>query len=117
MVINILNASAKNKSNNKKKFSSKKGLKTEGIFRISGVTTVIQKLKQEIAKGNKRTFAFPEDDCHTVAGILKLWLREMPEPLLTFELYGKIMRIYLLNAIIGCDSSFFFFLCNIFFDF
>jgi hypothetical protein len=28
---------------------------------------------------------------HTVAGLLKLWLREMPEPILTFELYVQLL--------------------------
>jgi len=28
---------------------------------------------------------------HVVAGTLKLWFRELPEPLLTYELYDKFI--------------------------
>lgn len=36
-------------------------------------------------------------DIHIVCGLLKLWLREMPEPILTFEL---------VRALLGFDSLF-----------
>jgi hypothetical protein len=31
-------------------------------------------------------------DPHTVAGVMKQYLRELPEPLLTFDLYQEFMR-------------------------
>lgn len=36
----------------------------------------------------------PEDDSHVAAVLLKKFLRELPEPLLTFELYDDFMRIH-----------------------
>ena len=81
-------------------------MKTEGIFRISGLTSNIQKLKQwieEESAADEITRDAPADvdyddvfpkkrwrkgiDGHSVAGVLKLFLRELPEPLLSFDLY------------------------------
>ncbi len=39
----------------------------------------------------------PHADSHSVAGVLKQYLRELPEPLLTFDLYSdwmKAARVY-----------------------
>jgi hypothetical protein len=30
---------------------------------------------------------------HTISGVLKLWLRELPDPLLTFHFYPQIVSI------------------------
>ena len=30
---------------------------------------------------------------HSICGVLKLWFRELPEPLLTFELYDTIIKL------------------------
>lgn len=32
-------------------------------------------------------------DVHTVAGLMKLYLRELPEPLLTFRLYDPLITV------------------------
>jgi hypothetical protein len=34
-------------------------------------------------------------DCHVVACLLKMWLRELPEPLLTYELYQPLLTMVL----------------------
>jgi hypothetical protein len=35
-----------------------------------------------------------EEDTHVAAVLLKKFLRELPEPLLTFQLYDDIMRVH-----------------------
>ena len=35
-----------------------------------------------------------EEDTHVAAVLLKKFLRELPEPLLTFQLYEDIMRVH-----------------------
>ncbi|GBM58957.1 Rho GTPase-activating protein 32 [Araneus ventricosus] len=66
----------------------------DGIYRLSGVTSNIQKLR----------LAFDEDrvpnlldeaiiqDIHCVASLLKMYFRELPNPLLTFHLYDKFVN-------------------------
>jgi len=57
----------------------------EGLFRISGQQSVIKKLIEEFDAGLEPDLS--PIDPHAVAGLLKQYLRELPEPLLTFELY------------------------------
>lgn len=60
----------------------------EGLFRIPGSTSKVKKLKSSFDAG----FVDLEEhvhDPHTVAGCLKSYLRELPEPLLTYALYPE----------------------------
>ena len=73
------------------------GLQTEGIYRVSGSVNTLAKLKHmfDFEPGNI-DFGIPDGffgDIHPVAGILKLYLRELPEPLLTWKLYKDFMQV------------------------
>lgn len=63
-------------------FLEKNSLYEEGILRLAGSTTAIKQLKEAYEKGDKvNLLAF---DINAVAGVLKLWFRELPKiPLLT----------------------------------
>lgn len=61
---------------------------TEGIFRRSGHYTTIINLKQRINTGDE--VDFKDIDTHVIAGLLKTFLRDLKEPLLTFDLYEEI---------------------------
>lgn len=63
---------------------------TEGIFRRSGNYTTIVNLKQRINAGEE--VDFKDIDTHVIAGLLKTFLRDLKEPLLTFELYEEIIN-------------------------
>lgn len=63
------------------------GLEIEGIFRLSGSARDIDKMKDQLDRG--KGMELDGQDCHAIAGLLKLWLREMPEPLLTYDLYDN----------------------------
>jgi hypothetical protein len=67
-----------------------KALDTEGIFRLSGSQVQIDKYRDQFNQGAKVDLT-PEIDHHTVSGLLKLFFREMPEPLLTFDLYESFI--------------------------
>ncbi|WVQ93451.1 hypothetical protein IAU59_000525 [Kwoniella sp. CBS 9459] len=65
------------------------GPKEEGIFRISGRSSHIAKLRKEFDAGADidLTQCHPGDlDPHAVAGLFKSYLRELPSPLLTHHL-------------------------------
>ncbi|KAL2078060.1 hypothetical protein ACEWY4_025745 [Coilia grayii] len=63
-----------------------KGLKEEGLFRLTAAASVVKKLKSSLDAGMVDHSEFSVDP-HAVAGALKSYLRELPEPLMTFELY------------------------------
>lgn len=52
------------------------GLDVEGIFRLSGSAKDIEKMKDQLDRG--KDVELNGKDCHAIAGLLKLWLREMP---------------------------------------
>ncbi len=61
------------------------GLDKEGIFRVCGDTLEIEYYKQQFDSGEDVVFK-EGTDVHVITNLLKLYLREMPEPLLTYEL-------------------------------
>ena len=65
------------------------GTKSEGIFRVNANTNTVQKLRGEWETGERTSFT-KEDDCNTVAALLKLYLRELPVALMEYELYGNV---------------------------
>ncbi|KAG1672811.1 Rho GTPase-activating protein 44 [Nymphon striatum] len=71
------------------------GMDEEGIFRIPASTSKIKKLKSSFDAGIVDLSEYSADP-HTVAGTLKSYLRELPEPLMTYELYSdwiKVLRV------------------------
>uniref|UniRef100_A0A672Q7Y1 SH3 domain-binding protein 1-like n=1 Tax=Sinocyclocheilus grahami TaxID=75366 RepID=A0A672Q7Y1_SINGR len=63
------------------------GLREEGLFRLAAAASVVKKLKSCLDSGTVDQNEFSYDP-HAVAGALKCYLRELPEPLMTFELYN-----------------------------
>ncbi|XP_016423644.1 rho GTPase-activating protein 31 isoform X2 [Sinocyclocheilus rhinocerous] len=71
-------------------FIEKHGI-VDGIYRLSGITSNIQKLRQEFCSEacpdlTKEVYL---QDIHCVGSLCKLYFRELPNPLLTYELYKK----------------------------
>uniref|UniRef100_A0AAR2K6U2 Rho-GAP domain-containing protein n=1 Tax=Pygocentrus nattereri TaxID=42514 RepID=A0AAR2K6U2_PYGNA len=67
------------------------GLREEGLFRLAAAASVVKKLKSSLDSGTVDHSEF-DTDPHAVAGALKSYLRELPEPLMTFELYNDWFR-------------------------
>ncbi|KYR01703.1 RhoGAP domain-containing protein [Tieghemostelium lacteum] len=65
------------------------GFKTEGIFRIPGHNESITLLKKQLNEGD---YKVQETNVHVLASLLKLWLREMPQPLIPDALYDKAVQ-------------------------
>lgn len=74
-----------------------KGLYTEGIYRKSGTSSKINELKgafdacglDGLASGG--LLDLDQYSVHVLAATLKLFFREMPEPLMTYELYDHFL--------------------------
>lgn len=61
------------------------GIDEEGIFRVPGNAKVVEKLKESFEKtGDANLDAI--DDVYAVAGLLKLFLRELPESVIPAEM-------------------------------
>jgi Rho GTPase-activating protein RGD1 len=73
------------------------GINTEGIYRVSGSATTVAKLKHlfdfEADHIDFRTPTGFFGDIHAVAGVLKQYLRELPEPILTKAFYPELMNV------------------------
>ncbi|CAF98496.1 unnamed protein product, partial [Tetraodon nigroviridis] len=68
----------------------KRGIDEVGIYRISGVATDIQALKAAFDTNTKDILVMLSDmDINAIAGTLKLYFRELPEPLLTDRLVAE----------------------------
>uniref|UniRef100_A0A8K9UP33 Rho-GAP domain-containing protein n=1 Tax=Oncorhynchus mykiss TaxID=8022 RepID=A0A8K9UP33_ONCMY len=62
------------------------GMQEEGLFRVAPSTSKLKKLKASLDCGVMDVQEFSADP-HAIAGALKSYLRELPEPLMTSELY------------------------------
>lgn len=67
-----------------------KGLYTEGIYRKSARLTTIDELKQ-LFDSQRQDVDLDHYSVHVLAGCLKLFFRDMPEPLMTYELYDDFL--------------------------
>lgn len=78
--------------------------RTQGIFRLSGATSEIQEYTDVLDEGMRVVFEANEliclgldlelpatADINAVAGLLKLFFRELPEPVLQMELYPEFV--------------------------
>ncbi|XP_043371419.1 rho GTPase-activating protein 8 isoform X3 [Dermochelys coriacea] len=69
-----------------------KGLRVEGLFRRSASIQTIKEVQKLYNQGKPVNFD-DYGDIHIPAVILKTFLRELPQPLLTFESYDQILGI------------------------
>jgi len=65
----------------------------EGLFRLSGSVEVIKALRKDIDQGKEVDFQKFVKAPHNVTGLVKLFLREFPVPLLTFDSYDDFLDV------------------------
>jgi len=71
----------------------KGALETEGIYRVSGFSDAIDELKMAFDRGDNVDFnEFKYNDIHIICSLLKLYLRQLPIPLITFDVYNKLIE-------------------------
>ncbi|CAB1454752.1 unnamed protein product [Pleuronectes platessa] len=74
----------------------KHGLHTVGIFRVGSSKKRVRQLREELDQGWEVSLD-EEHSVHDVAALLKEFLRDMPDPLLTRELYTAFINTMLLD--------------------
>lgn len=67
------------------------GLYTEGLYRKSGAANRTRELRQAL-QTDPTAVQLENFPIHAVTGVLKQWLRELPEPLMTFAQYSDFLR-------------------------
>jgi len=65
-------------------------LSTDGVYRQSGNLSVVQRLRLQIDQGNLAVLD-SVDDVHVLTGALKLFFRELQEPLIPWEAVEKLL--------------------------
>uniref|UniRef100_A0A672INW0 Rho GTPase activating protein 22 n=1 Tax=Salarias fasciatus TaxID=181472 RepID=A0A672INW0_SALFA len=71
-------------------FIRERGLDEEGLFRMPGQANLVKELQEAFDCGDKPLFD-SNTDVHTVASLLKLYLRELPEPVIPFSKYEDFL--------------------------
>ncbi|XP_041741286.2 rho GTPase-activating protein 24 isoform X2 [Coregonus clupeaformis] len=71
-------------------FIRKSGLREEGLFRLPGQANLVKELQDAFDCGEKPSFDC-NTDVHTVASLLKLYLRELPEPVIPFSKFDEFL--------------------------
>ena len=63
----------------------------QGIYRVSGLKSRVEKLCQAFENG-AQLVDLTDQHPNVIANVLKLYLRQLPEPLLTFRLYSEFIK-------------------------
>jgi hypothetical protein len=67
-----------------------RGMNVEGLFRVPGNKNDVEATKQSYDNDNFPNLHVIQDD-HTLAGLLKLCLRQLPEPIMTYNKYNEFI--------------------------
>ncbi|XP_045155193.1 unconventional myosin-IXb [Echinops telfairi] len=67
------------------------GLYTEGLYRKSGAANRQRELRKAL-QADPTVVKLENYQIHAITGVLKQWLRELPEPLMTFAQYNDFLR-------------------------
>jgi hypothetical protein len=67
----------------------------EGIYRLNGSAAVIKNLKERFNQEGDVPLLEEEEyyDIHAIAGLLKLYLRDLPSSVLTRELHKEFLQV------------------------
>uniref|UniRef100_A0A8B9L0Y6 Chimerin 2 n=1 Tax=Astyanax mexicanus TaxID=7994 RepID=A0A8B9L0Y6_ASTMX len=76
-----------------------RGLKSEGLYRVSGFTEHIEDVRLSFDRdGDKADIsASAYSDINTITGALKLYLRDLPIPVITYDVYSKFIQAAKIN--------------------
>ncbi|XP_053705118.1 rac GTPase-activating protein 1 isoform X2 [Synchiropus splendidus] len=69
-----------------------RGLQEDGLYRRSGADRTVKELKEKFLRSKTVPVLSKVDDIHAITGLLKDFLRNLKEPLLTFRLNPAFME-------------------------
>nr|XP_055073150.1 rho GTPase-activating protein 45 isoform X2 [Misgurnus anguillicaudatus] len=83
----------------------RRALRMKGIYRVNGVKTRVEKLCQAFENG-KELVELSQSSPHDISNVLKLYLRQLPEPIMPFRLYNSLMGLAKESlAIVGPEGA------------
>jgi len=68
-------------------------MSTDGVYRQSGNLSTVQRLRLQIDHGNATHVLDTVDDVHVLTGALKLFFRELKEPLIPWEAMERLTEV------------------------
>ena len=68
------------------------GLYAEGLYRKSGVSSKIKELQRKMNEPATEEIDYEHYNVHVLTNVLKTFLRDLPEPLFTFDRYDDFLR-------------------------
>jgi Rho-type GTPase-activating protein 1/2 len=80
------------------------GMDVEGIYRKAGGASQVQVIKDGFETSPQQNFDIsdPDLDIHAISSALKQYFRRLPNPLITYEVYDKLLET---TSISGFDSK------------
>uniref|UniRef100_A0A4W4GEG9 Rho GTPase activating protein 27 n=1 Tax=Electrophorus electricus TaxID=8005 RepID=A0A4W4GEG9_ELEEL len=80
------------------KVVERRGLNIDGIYRVSGNLAVIQKLRYNVDREEDLDLDDGQwEEIHVITGALKLFFRELPEPLFPYSFFEKFIAAIKIN--------------------
>ncbi|SCU93384.1 LAMI_0E14180g1_1 [Lachancea mirantina] len=82
-------------------------LKAEGLYRKSGSQILIEQIESAFAQASPKDpqpeslIKLLNEDVHAVTGVLKRYLRRLPNPVLTYEVYEPLMKLVRDNQLLS----------------
>lgn len=70
-----------------------RGTAVKGIYRVSGVKSKVEKLCQAFENISAEFVDLTDVHPNVIANVVKLYMRQLPEPLMTFRLYSEFIRV------------------------
>ncbi|KAI8882689.1 RhoGAP-domain-containing protein [Backusella circina FSU 941] len=74
----------------------KRGLTTEGIFRLSGAAHEVKELQKQLDRHPTfgKSLDLSKNDIHAIAGVAKLYLRQLPDPVIPVASHQHIIKLF-----------------------
>ncbi|KAL8701330.1 MAG: hypothetical protein Q9201_004970 [Fulgogasparrea decipioides] len=69
-----------------------RGMEVEGIYRKSGGNSQVQQIKEGFERTNDYDLSDPDLDINAVTSTLKQYFRNLPTPLITYDVYDKLLN-------------------------
>ncbi|CAL8343346.1 unnamed protein product [Boreogadus saida] len=71
-----------------------RGLKSEGLYRISGFSDSVEEVKMAFDKDGEKTDISVDayEDINIITGALKLYLRDLPVPIISYDAYPRFIE-------------------------